>query len=574
MKVVRVDLSKRVVKVSEVSKEFTAYIGGKGIATKLLYETLPPRVDPLSPENVIIFGIGPLNGVNLPGASRLTCVFKSPLTFGYGESQCGGFLAPEFKRAEVDFLFITGRAEKPVYLLVEDGEVEIKDASHLWGRDCYETEDVLRKDHGGEVLSIGQAGENLVRFACITHRRGRQFGRCGAGAVMGSKNLKAVVVKGSGEIEVADPDGLREFRKWMENIVSKLESMRRFGTPSIASLTNEAGVLPTKYWEKGSFEYFEEISAESLQKFVKRSTSCYGCSVACGKIRKARDAEVEGPEYETLFAFGSLCYNSDPESIIIANDLCDRYGLDTISTGNAIAFAMACSERGEISEEIRFGDGEKIIELVRKIAFRDGIGDILAEGVKRAAEILRVSVEPVHVKGLELPGYDPRGLYGMALAYVTSQRGACHMRSCAYRPNLSGVLDRFSAKGQAELVKEREDFYCIVDSLVYCRFLCLPVIGMNWEDVSKLLKIVTGRDYPVPKLKEIGEEIHNLTRRFNEREGVTDERLPEIFFEKPIGIYGRDTVVGREDFEEMLEDYRRLRIKASNVSDNFASSRK
>lgn len=561
MHLLRVDLTHKEIKASNVPEKLEkAYIGGKGIATKLLYESLTPRIDPLSPENIIIFGIGPLNGVNLPGASRLTCVFKSPLTFGYGESQCGGFLAPKFKKAGVDFLFITGRAEKPVYLLVEDGEVEIKNATHLWGKDCYETEDILRKDHGGEVFSIGQAGENLVRFACITHRRGRQFGRCGAGAVMGSKNLKAVVVKGNGEIEVADPDGLREFRRWMnENVVSKLESMKKFGTPSIASLTNEAGVLPTKYWEKGNFEYFEEISAESLQKFVKKSTSCYGCSVACGKIRKSKDIEVEGPEYETLFALGSLCYNSDPKSIIIANDLCDRYGLDTISTGNAIAFAMACSERGEIDEKIRFGDGEKIIELVKKIAFREGIGDVLAEGVKRAAEILRVTVESVHVKGLEPPGYDPRGLYGMALAYVTSQRGACHMRSCAYRPNLAGVIDRFSTKGQAELVKDREDFYCVVDSLVYCRFLCLPIIGMDWKDVSKLLKIVTGRNYPIQKLKEIGENIHNLTREFNKREGVTDEKLPKIFFKYPVKIYDKDVVVKEEDFEEMLKEYYRLR---------------
>jgi len=552
MKIFSVDLTHEKVKVIEVPKEWEKlYIGGKGIATKLLYERLQPKTDPFSPENIIIFGIGPVNGITLPGASRLTCVFKSPLTFGYGESQCGGYIAYEFKKAGVDFLCITGKSKKPIYLLIEDESVEIRDASHLWGKNTYETEEILRKDHGGEVLSIGQAGENLVRFACITHRKGRQFGRCGAGAVMGSKNLKAVVIKGSNEIKVYDPEGLKEFRKWMnENIVSKLESMTKYGTPAIASLTNEAGVFPTRYWEKGSFEFFEDISAESLQKYVKRKTSCYACPVACGKIREVDGIEVEGPEYETLFAFGSLCYNNDIKSIIKANDLCDRYGMDTISTGNTIAFLMACSEKGEVDEKIEFGDSDKIIELVKKIAFREGIGNILAEGTKRAAEILKVSVEPVHVKGLEPPGYDPRGLYGMALAYVTSQRGACHMRSCAYRPNLAGAIDRFSVKGQAALVKDLEDFYCIVDSLVYCRFLCLPMIGMYWEDISKLLKIVTGKDFSVQELKEAGERIYNLTKKFNEREGIKEDKLPNLFFKSPLKIYDREIVVKEEDFKK------------------------
>ena len=559
MHILQIDLSKGISKITktEYSKE---YIGGKGVATKLLYDELKPGVDALSPENIIIFGIGPINGVNLPGASRLTCVFKSPMTNGYGESQCGGFIAPEFRKAQIDFLLIKGRAKKPVYLVIDDGDVEIRDASHLWGKDCYETEDVLRKDHNGEVLSIGQAGENLVRFACITHRKGRQFGRCGSGAVMGSKNIKAIVVKGSRDIEVHDAEELKEFRRWLiDSVVSKLKGMTKYGTPQMIPLVNEAGVLPTRYWEKGTFEFVEEIGAEKLKNFVIKNTSCYACPVACGKIRKLKDVEVEGPEYETLFAFGSLCYNSDMESIMRANDLCDRYGMDTISAGNVIAFFMACSERGEVEEKISFGDGEGMLELIRKIAFREGIGNILAEGVKRAAEILKTSVEPIHVKGLEPAGYDPRGLYGMALAYVTSQRGACHMRSCAYRPNLSGAIDRFSASGQAELVKNLEDFYCVVDSLVYCRFLCLPLIGMGWEDVSRLLKIVTGVEYPVKKLKRIGENIHNLTVKFNEREGVKNGRLPKKFFTTPIKIYDKSFVIREDEFERMLKEYHDLR---------------
>lgn len=558
MRLIQVDLSQNEVKISEIPKEWEkTLIGGKGVATKLLFN-IPPKVDPLHPENTIIFAIGPTNGLRLPGASRMTAVFKSPLTFAYGESQCGGFAAYEMAKTGVHFLYITGKAGNPVYLVLEDDSVEIKDATHLWGKDCYETEEILKKDEGGEVLSIGQAGENLVRFACITHRRGRQFGRCGAGAVMGSKRLKAVVIKGSKEVEVAEPELLSEFRKWMlENIVPKLEGMRKFGTPVISSLTNEAGVMPTKYWQLGSFEKYEDISAEKLKEYIVKDVTCYGCNVACGKLRRAGDIEVEGPEYETQFALGSLCYVSDPVAIMNANDLCDRYGMDTISAGNVIAFYLACSERGEVEEKINFGDDEKIVELVRKIAFREGVGNVLAEGVRIAADKLGVSVEPVHSMGLEPPGYDPRGLYGMALAYTTSQRGACHMRSCAYRPNLAGTVDRFSPNGQAELVKDREDFYCAVDSLVYCRFLCLPVIGMNWEDVARLLKIV-GRDYSVDQLKAIGENIWKLTYEFNVREGAKMFKLPETFF-KPIKHYDTVYSVKKEDLEKILDEYKKLR---------------
>ncbi len=550
MKIARIDLSKPTVSVRNLSGEYESYIGGKGVATKLLFE-VPAKIDPFSPENAIVFGVGPLNGINISGASRMTCVFKSPMTDGYGESQCGGFIGYELKRTGIDFLFITGKAEKPVYLLVENESIEIRDASDLWGKDSFETEDILRKDHGGEVLSIGQAGENLVRFACINHRKGRQFGRGGAGAVMGSKNLKAIVVKGNNEIEIAYPDEFKEFRKWLNGVArEKLKSMTEYGTPGIMALTNEAGVLPTKYWSEGSFGGFESINAEALKKYVKKSKSCYGCVVACGKISRVNDTEVEGPEYETLYAFGSLCYNDNLESIIMANELCDRYGMDTISAGNVIAFLMA-------NRKLEFGDSDAILDLVKKIAFREGIGDSAAEGTKRLAEIMNSEVEPVHVKGLEPAGYDPRGLYGIALGYATSPRGACHMRSCAYRPNLAGVIDKTSTD-QAKMVKDYEDLYCVVDSLVFCRFLCLPIIGMYWEDIARLYRIVTGKEVKVDELKKVGERISNLTREFNLREGVNDYRLPSLF-SKPIKHYDKELVIKKEDFEKMLDEYFRLR---------------
>ncbi|MCD6494271.1 MAG: aldehyde ferredoxin oxidoreductase family protein [Archaeoglobaceae archaeon] len=555
MNVAYVDLSKEKTKTKEI-KELDYFIGGKGAATKLLFNT-PPKIDAFHPENAIIFGVGPLNGIKLSGASRMTCVFKSPMTNGYGESQCGGFIAHEMRKTGIDILYIYGKAKKPVYLLIENDNIRIKDASHLWGKDAFETEEILKKDHKGEVLCIGQAGENLVRFACITHRKGRQFGRAGVGAVMGSKMLKAVVFRGDKKIEVSEPEKLDEFREWLDLLIKeKLAGMKKYGTPNILPLVNEAGVLPTKYWQEGSFEKFESI-VDLMQKHVKRNSSCYGCIVACGKITKIDDVEVEGPEYETLFALGSLCYNDDLKTIAKANDLCDRYGMDTITTGNVIAFLMACSERGEVEENVKFGDKDSIIDLINKIAFRREIGDVLAEGVKRAAEILNVD-NGVHVKGLEPPGYDPRGLYGTALSYATSPRGACHMRAVAHRPNLVGIVDRTSPKGQAAIVKDLEDFYCIVDSLVFCRFLCLPSIGMYWNDIANLYEIVTGVKLSVEDLKERGAKIFDLTRDFNLREGVKDENLPPIFF-KPIKHYKKEFVIRKEDFEQMLQDYYRLR---------------
>lgn len=563
MKVAYVNLSEGKVKVEDVNLE--ALIGGKGVATKLLFK-IPPKIDAFHPENAIIFGIGPLNGIKLSGSSRMTCVFKSPITNGYGESQCGGFIGYEMKKTGIDVLYIFGEAKNPVYLLVEDLKVEIRDATHLWGKDCYETEEILRKEVGGEVLSIGQAGENLVRFACISHRKGRQFGRGGAGAVMGSKKLKAIVFKGSGEIEIAFPEKFEEFREWLNEMVKeKLQGMRKYGTPNILPLVNEAGVLPTKYWQEGSFDKFEGI-VDVMQRHIKRNTSCFGCIVACGKITRINDVEVEGPEYETLFSFGSLCYNDDLKAIAKANDLCDRYGMDAISAGNVIAFLMACGERGELKDvlklkelelRIEFGNPELILNMVHKIAFREGIGDVLAEGVKRTAEVFNVSVEAVHVKGLEPPGYDPRGLYGTALSYLTSPRGACHMRAVAHRPNLVGLLDRTSPHGQASMVKDLEDFYCVVDSLVFCRFLCLPNVGMYWDDVAKLYHIVTGKEIKVEELKMIGEKIFELTRKFNLREGVVDEKLPSTFF-KPVKHYN-ELVIKKEDLEKMLKEYYKLR---------------
>lgn len=592
-KILRVDLSKKEVNLRKLPEEMCReYIGGKGFGAKILLEELKPKIDAYHPANLLVFATGPVNGLMLSGAAKFCAVFKSPLTGIWGESQCGGYFAPQLKRAGYGMIIIQGKSRTPVYITIEDENVEIRDAAHLWGKDTFETEDIIKKDHGEnfEGLSIGPAGENLVRYACITHARGRQFGRCGAGAVMGSKRLKAVAVHGIGSIEVAKPDELDAFRRELnEKIKERLKSLTEYGTPAIMALTNTTGTLPTRYWTQGEFEGFEKINAEAMKKkLVERSKACFACAVACGKISKVikvpyvlplgsfailKEAEVEGPEYETLFALGSLCGNDNLESIATTNEICDRLGIDTISAGNTLAFAMECYEKEIITKEdtggieLTFGNHKAMITTLRKIAYREGFGNILAEGVKKASEIIGKGSQKfaVHVKGLEPPGYDPRGLKGVALAYAVSCRGACHLRHMAYRPNLTGShpfregkIDRLAYEGQAEMVKEQEDFYTIIDSMVLCKFVCLPTIGpILWQELTKLYSIITGIEVGVKDLLMVAERINNLVRSFNLREEISrkDDVLPERFMKEPL----KGQVVEKEKLDKMLDHYYKLR---------------
>jgi len=582
-KILRVDLSKKEANVRKLPEEMCReYIGGKGFGAEILFEEVEPKADPYSPTNLLIFATGPVNGLMLSGAAKFCAVFKSPLTGIWGESQCGGYFGPQLKYAGYDMIIIQGKSRTPVYITIENENVEIRDATHLWGKDTFETEEIIKKDHdeGFQVLSIGPAGENLVRYACISHAKGRQFGRCGVGAEMGFKRLKAVAVLGSGSLENAKPEKLDEIRRELnDRIRERLKSLTEYGTPAIMALTNTTGTLPTRYWTQGEFEGFEEVNAETMKKkLVKRSRACYACTVACGKISKVEagpcaGTEVEGPEYETLFALGSLCGNDNLKSIAKANEICDRLGMDTISAGNVLAFAMECYEKGIITKEdtggieLTFGNHEAIITALRKIAYREGFGNILAEGVKKASEIIGKGSEKfaVHVKGLEPPGYDPRGLKGVALAYAVSCRGACHLRHMAYRPNLTGShpfregrIDRLSYEGQAEMVKEQEDFYTLIDSMVLCKFVCLPTIGpILWDELTKLYSIITGIEVGRMELVTAAERINNLVRVFNLREGIgrKDDVLPERFVKEPL----KGQVVEKEKLDKMLDQYYKLR---------------
>jgi len=582
-----VDLSKGKVSALKLEEGFCrTYLGGKGFAAKILYEETRQGINPLSPENLLVLAVGPLVGTAVPGANRLVACFKSPLTGIWGESYCGGELGTQLKWAGIDVLTIAGRSPKPVYLMVDDGAVELKDASHIWGKDSYEAERILIEEAGREFqfATIGPAGENLVKFACVTHARGRQLGRCGVGAVFGSKNLKALAVRGSRLPEVADVEALAGFRwRMFEAAREKLQSLSTYGTPAIAVLINKAGVLPTRNWDEGFYEKFEEISPEVFKgRFYARRRACYGCPVACRHISEVAEGvyagvRVEGPEYETLFAWGPLCDIESPSALVKINEVCDRLGLDTITAGNVLAFAMECYERKIVDSKktggvkLRFGDVEEALRMLHEIAYRKGFGRLLAEGVRKASKKLGKAAEKlaVHVKGLEPPGYEPRGLKGMALAYAVSCRGACHMRSLAYRPNLTGkhpfnpekTVDRFSYEGQPAMVVELEDFYAAVDSMIYCHFFCFPVIGLVlWRELAEIYSIVTGVKAEVSALRKAGARINSLVRLYNVREKApSDLAYPEKWLKKLRGGVSAGQVVSERKLKRMLAEYYRLR---------------
>jgi len=527
------------------------FIGGKGVGAKILYDELKPRLDPLDPKNLLVFSTGPLTGTAAPSSGRWAVVTKSPLTGLFLDSQVGGFVGAQIKLAGYDAIVIRGAADSPVFLKVEDDKVEIASAEDLWGKGCLETERTLKARLGNEfkVGSIGPAGERLVRYACITFDLFRQAGRGGAGAVMGSKRLKALAVRGTKRLGYAEPEEFKEAcRKAREMIRAHpfTPTRRRYGTPVWINPVNEAGLLPTRNFQSGVFEQAEQISGETMrERIVVRDGACFNCILPCWKhsrfsIPGKQDLELVGPEYETLALMGSNCGVGSLEAVAYANLLCDDLGLDTISTGAAIAFAVECGERKLLSEDqamglrLSFGEAETEFGLIRLIAQRRGLGGVLAEGVQNAARVIGKDSEAFapHVKGMEVPGYDPRGAFGMGLAYATCDRGACHQRAWTVRAEIQGGLgDRFSVEGRPKFVKETQDERAMCFSLVLCDFMPLEV-----SSFVELLNTAAGFELTEPEYLRSGERIWNLTRAFNVREGASrpDDRLPSRFTEEPL----------------------------------------
>ena len=550
-----------------------AFLGGIGLGTSLLYEFASPGVEPLSPANPLIFASAPLVGTGLTTTAKYAVVTKSPLTGFIADSISSSFFALELKRIGLDALVITGRASSPVYLLVKNGKIEVRNGEHLWGKSAGESEALIRselQDPEVRVAAIGQAGENQVRFATISNE-GRHAGRGGVGAVMGSKKLKAIALRGHAGVEVADCNGVEAIAESMRkrSLGTVTAKYREIGTVANLAVFNRLGTLPTRNFQQSTFEQAEALSGESLtENSFSRRHGCACCTIQCEHLFKSLSGQEQRLEYETLFALGPLCGIKDPDAVLQAARLCDLYGLDTISTGGTLAWAMECAEKGCLPEAqklgLGFGQADALLATIPMIANRSGLGALLAEGSRSAA--LQVGNEAMywamHVKGLEMPGYEPRSLKTMALGLAVNPRGACHNRSGAYEADFSGEVNRLSADaGRGALVVDSEDFAAVLDSLIVCKFLRKCFTDFYAES-AELLSKVTGWPCSAVELRRTGERIHTLKKLFNQREGwqPKDDWLPPRLLceELPTGV-AQGVGLNADELREMIHGYYQAR---------------
>jgi len=490
-----------------------------------------------------------MTGTTSPTSSRWCMIFKSPLTEKtLNDTHCGGRLGIELKRAGYDGIIIENSSKTPVYLLINGDNVSIQDASSLWGKTISETAKILKEIHTNHsIAAIGPAGENLVQFACVINET-RTAGRGGIGAVWGSKNLKAIVVHGSGKIMPVNEYAFQQIQK---KFIATLKGhpvtgtgMGLYGTPILVNIVNKHGVLPVRNYSTGIFGDVRKIAGETLKEYLVKKKSCRGCPIACGRIMKYKDVETHGPEFESLWALGPNCGISDLETIFKANSLCNQLGLDTVSTGNIIGWFMECCEKRIISNSITFGDGQALLSLIENIAIRKNEGNLLANGVKKAAKQIGKESQSFacHVKGLEMPAYDPRGIKGMALSYATSNSGGTHLKGYTVIQevlSLPHFVDPFTEEGKAKLVKEMQDVFAVIDSAEWCKFTSLAVfttLKCEVDIYAKLLTTATGFYIDEKELRKIGERIYNLERLFNIREGLTRDHddLPPRFLNEPL----------------------------------------
>jgi aldehyde:ferredoxin oxidoreductase len=553
-RILHVDLSAGAMKSSYPSEDFyRKYFGGSALGTYFLLSSTKTGIDPFSPENTLVFALSGLTGVPISGQSRMTATAKSPLTGAIGDSQCGGFFPAEMKFSGFDAVVITGRAERPVYLFLHDGEAEFRPADHLWGKFTYEVESAIKAELGDdkvEIAQCGPGGEKLIRYASIINMSNRANGRTGMGAIMGSKNLKAVVVRGSQRPEVADPKKLQELARWgpANFEESDVYSLGRLGTASIVGSQNAAGGLPTKNWESGAFEGWEHLDGKTMERTIlKERDTCYACTVRCKRVVEVDggpypvDPMYGGPEYETLATLGSYCCVKDLEAVSHANQLCNMYGIDTISCGATIAWAMECFETGILSKEntdgidLRFGNAAAMVQMVKKIGKREGFGNLLAEGSARAAAQISKEAEDllVTVKKQEFPAHMPQVKRSLALLYAVNPFGADHMsheHDPSYRdyPNQMADLGLTDPQPDHVLNQEKVRFalttqytYSFLDSANLCQF----VYGPSWQlyDLTQmvaLVQAVMGWDVTIDEIQRVGERRLNMLRSYNAREGI------------------------------------------------------
>lgn len=551
-KVLRVNLKERTIKVEALDlEEAKKFIGGRGLGTKMLMDEIDPMVDPLSPENKLIIITGPLTGTPVPTGGRYMVVTKSPLSGTIACSNSGGYWGAEFKAAGYDAIIFEDKADVPVYLAIVDDKVEIRDAGSLWGKLVTETTDMIKKEmpDKSRVLAIGPGGERLSKMAAIMNDYDRAAGRSGVGAVMGSKNLKAIAVKGSSKPQIANEEKLKEVTsQWMKAIKENGVTgagLPTYGTAVLVNILNESGLLPTDNFQKSYFEKADDISGETMTKdYLVRKNPCYRCPIACGRWVKIEDMgiEVGGPEYETLWAFGSDCGVSDIVTTFKANYWCNEYGIDTISVGATIAAAMELRQKGYIKEEelegtpLEFGNAEGVVDWTIKIGKAEGLGAKMAEGSYRLCESYGVPELSMSVKKLEIPAYDPRGIMGQGLSFATSNRGGCHVRGYMISPEILGLpekLDRYALEGKATWVKIFQDLTAGIDSLGLCLFTSFAIGAPGYAD---LYNAVCGTEHTAESLLEAGDRIYNIERMFNLQAGIDagQDTLPKRLLEEPI----------------------------------------
>jgi len=587
--VLRVDLTRGEIRREALDPGWARdYVGGRGIGARYLWEELDPQVDPLSPENLLVFATGPLTGTNASCGARYMVVTKGPLTGAMTTSNSGGRFGPELKFAGYDAILFEGRAERPVWLWILDDAVELRPADALWGRGVWETEDQIRRETGVpdcSVAAIGPAGEKLVRFAAIVNDRFRAAGRSGVGAVMGSKNLKAIAVRGTGAVRVARPEALLAAQWSQKRALSQApltsEGLPQYGTLALMNVINEHGALPTRNYTEAQFEKAEEISGEELARTrLLGNKACFACTIACGRVSKLSDEGVgrytlhtsprnwhhatEGPEYENAWSLGADCGIGDLDAILKSNALCNDLGMDPISLGATIAAAMELFERGVLSEAqtgmpLPFGSAEAMVALTEQTGYRRGFGDELAEGSKRLGEKLGHPEGFMGVKGQEFPAYDPRAIQGMGLGYATSNRGACHLRAYTVSAEIVGApdpIDPRATAGKAQLTAEMQNASTAIDATGLCLFL---TFGNTLSDLTPLLAAATGIDTSDADLLRAGERIWNLERLWNLRAGIdaSQDRLPKRMLEQAIPAGPAAGEVSR--LAEMLPEYYRLR---------------
>ena len=578
-RVLIVDLTRRESRWESLEEDvLRRFIGGIGLGTYLLYRHCPQGVEPLDPANPLIFITSPLVGTRLTTSSKFAVLTKSPLTGFIGDSLSSSFMATELKKTGYDALVLSGRCSEPTLLSIEDGRVEFLDAKSLMGLSTSATEQAVKDQLGRRVrvACIGPAGENLVRFASITNDGGRQAGRGGPGAVMGSKNLKALAVRGSQPGAVRRPDALHEYGIDLSrrSLGRATEKYRTLGTMANVSVFNRLGTLPTRNFQQSTFEGAEEVSGEHLHHaHLEKNAHCANCTIGCEKVLVTNDGgpKTKGRmEYESLFALGPLCGVKDPNAVIRAASLCDEMGLDTISGGASVAWAMECFEKGLLGSDdtgdvdLRFGDPAALLTALEWIARREGLGDLLAEGTRRASATLGGGSEAwaMHVKGLEMPGYEPRSLKTMALGLAVSPRGACHNRSSAYEADFSDRVDRLTVDDtRGRIAMESEDFASVLDSLIWCKFLRKAFDDFYGESAD-IYEMVTGWPMSPEELKLAGERINNLKKMFNIREGWTraDDTLPPRTLQEalPTGVAAGVSLT-RDELDMMVSSYYRAR---------------